>query len=300
MPSSVEIILVPAVMILLGILLKKLGVLVEKDGNTLVKIVLDVSLPSLIFINVSSSVINGEMLFMPIIAFGLSIICIFIAYIYSKLRGYGKIKTWTIIILLSMINTGFIGYPVVLGVFGNEGFLYAVFYDFSTSILLVIFGMILTSLFGGNKKKVIKNSLTFVPLWAVIIGVIFNVLHIGLPYVLESSLNYLGASTIPLIMLSVGLKIRFENFKSSVSDTLFITVSRLLLSPIILYTILTQFGFTGFLLNVSVLQSAMPTAMNSLVLAIIYDLDMNITNSVIVLTTICSVVTLPLIMTLLS
>lgn len=300
MPSSVEIILVPAVMILLGILLKKLGVLVEKDGNTLVKIVLDVSLPSLIFINVSSSVINGEMLFMPIIAFGLSIICIFIAYIYSKLRGYGKIKTWTIIILLSMINTGFIGYPVVLGVFGNEGFLYAVFYDFSTSILLVIFGMILTSLFGGNKKKVIKNSLTFVPLWAVIIGVIFNVLHIGLPYVLESSLNYLGASTIPLIMLSVGLKIRFENFKSSVSDTLFITVSRLLLSPIILYTILTQFGFTGFLLNVSVLQSAMPTAMNSLVLAITYDLDMNITNSVIVLTTICSVVTLPLIMTLLS
>lgn len=300
MPSSVEIILVPAVMILLGILLKKLGVLVEKDGNTLVKIVLDVSLPSLIFINVSSSVINGEMLFMPIIAFGLSIICIFIAYIYSKLRGYGKIKTWTIIILLSMINTGFIGYPVVLGVFGNAGFLYAVFYDFSTSILLVIFGMILTSLFGGNKKKVIKNSLTFVPLWAVIIGVIFNVLHIGLPYVLESSLNYLGASTIPLIMLSVGLKIRFENFKSSVSDTLFITVSRLLLSPIILYTILTQFGFTGFLLNVSVLQSAMPTAMNSLVLAITYDLDMNITNSVIVLTTICSVVTLPLIMTLLS
>lgn len=300
MPSSVEIILVPAVMILLGILLKKLGVLVEKDGNTLVKIVLDVSLPSLIFINVSSSVINGEMLFMPIIAFGLSIICIFIAYIYSKLRGYGKIKTWTIIILLSMINTGFIGYPVVLGVFGNEGFLYAVFYDFSTSILLVIFGMILTSLFGGNKKKVIKNSLTFVPLWAVIIGVIFNVLHIGLPYVLESSLNYLGASTIPLIMLSIGLKIRFENFKSSVSDTLFITVSRLLLSPIILYTILTQFGFTGFLLNVSVLQSAMPTAMNSLVLAITYDLDMNITNSVIVLTTICSVVTLPLIMTLLS
>ena len=299
MPSSVEIILVPAVMILLGILLKKFGVLVEGDGNTLAKIVLNISLPSLIFSSVSSSVINGEMVYVPIISLGISFICMIIAYVYSRLRGYSKIKTWTIIILLSMINTGFIGYPVVMGIFGNEGFLYAVFFDFSTSILLVIFGTILSSFFGGNKKEVIKSSFTFIPLWAVIFGVIFNVLHITLPYVVESSLNYLGASTIPLIMLSVGLKIRFENFKSSVSDTLFVTLSRLLLSPIILYTILTQIGFTGFLLNVSVLQSAMPTAMNSLVLAITYDLDMNITNSVIVLTTVCSVVTLPFIMTFL-
>ena len=299
MPSSVEIILVPALMIVVGILLKRFGVLVDKDGNTLAKIVLNISLPSLIFTSIAHSTISGEIAYMPIIALGLSGICMVIAYIYSKLRSYDKVKTWTLIILLSLINTGFMGYPIVMGVFGNDGFLYAVFYDFSTSILMVIFGTVLSTLFGGNKKEVLKRALTFVPLWAVVFGVIFNMFHITLPFVIDNSLNYFGASTIPLIMLSVGLKINFENFKSSVSDMLFITLSRLLLAPVILYVILMQLGVTGYLFSVSILQSAMPTAMNSLVLAIIYDLDINITNSVIVLTAVGSIFTLPLIMTLL-
>lgn len=299
MPSSVEIILVPALMIVVGILLKRFGVLVDKDGNTLAKIVLNISLPSLIFTSIAHSTISGEIAYMPIIALGLSGICMVIAYIYSKLRSYDKVKTWTLIILLSLINTGFMGYPIVMGVFGNNGFLYAVFYDFSTSILMVIFGTVLSTLFGGNKKEVIKRALTFVPLWAVVFGVIFNMFHITLPFVIDNSLNYFGASTIPLIMLSVGLKINFENFRSSASDMLFITLSRLLLAPVILYVILMQLGVTGYLFSVSILQSAMPTAMNSLVLAIIYDLDINITNSVIVLTAVGSIFTLPLIMTLL-
>ena len=49
------------------------------------------------------------------------------------------------------------------------------------------------------------------------------------------------------------------------------------------------------ILNVSVLESAMPTAMNALVLAITYDLDVELVSSVIFVTTILSVLTLPLI-----
>ena len=49
------------------------------------------------------------------------------------------------------------------------------------------------------------------------------------------------------------------------------------------------------MLQVSVLQSAMPTAMNSLVLAITYDLDVELVSSVIFVTTILSLITLPLI-----
>ena len=68
----------------------------------------------------------------------------------------------------AMMNSGFIGFPIVLGVFGNEGFLNAIFYDLSTTILFVMFGMILVGEFGGDKKAVIKNGLKFVPLWAVV------------------------------------------------------------------------------------------------------------------------------------
>lgn len=295
MTGSVEIILVPTVMIIIGILLRKFNVLREEDSVLLSRIVLDISLPSLIFINISKAAIGGEMIYMPIIAFTLSIICMLIAYLYSKMRRYTKMKTWTIIILLAMMNTAFIGYPVVMGVFGNEGFLYAIFYDFAMAIMLVVFGTILSSFSGGNNKEVIKNGLKFVPLWAVIIGLIFNMTHISLPYVIENALNYLGASAIPLIMLSIGLKINFRSYKSVLTDSIFITISRLIIAPLILYTILTTTGFTGYVLKVSVVQSAMPTAMNVMALAITNDLDVELTNSVILMTTISSVITLPLI-----
>lgn len=128
-----------------------------------------------------------------------------------------------------------------------------------------------------------------------IIGLIFNIFNIPLGYVLENSLEYLANSAIPLIMLSLGLTISFKDVRSYLFDTVFISFSRLILAPLILYGILVSCGFNSLMLQVSVLQSAMPTAMNSLVLAITYDLDVELVSSVIFVTTILSLITLPLI-----
>lgn len=297
MASPVEIILVPALMILVGILLRKTNILSQNHSSLLSRIVINISLPSLIFINIATANISGEMIYLPIISFSISFICILIAVIYSKIRRYTKVKTWTIIILVSLMNTAFVGYPIVMGVFGNEGFVRAIFFDMAMAIMLVFFGMILSSLFGGNRKEVMLNGLKFVPLWALFFGIIFNLFNIPMGYVLESSLTYLGNSTIPLIMLSLGLTINFADFKSYLSDTIFVSGVRLLLAPLLLSILLSYFGVGGMIMKVSVLESAMPTAMNALVLAITYDLDVELVSSAVFVTTILSVVTLPLVIT---
>ena len=299
MVNSIEVVLVPTLMIIVGMLLKRFNVLNEQHSSLLSKIVLNISLPSLIFTNIATADIGGDMIYLPIISFGLSFICILIGLAYSKIRGYSKVKTWTIIILLAMMNTAFIGYPIVLGVYGNEGFLHAIFYDLAIAVMFVIFGVTLSNVFGGDKREVLKNGLTFIPLWAIVLGIIFNVFNIPMGYVLENSLNYLGNSAIPLIMLSLGLTINFREFRSYLSDTLCLSFFRLLLAPVILYVILLWVGFDGLILRVSVLESAMPTAMNALVLAITYDLDVEIVSSVVFVTTILSLITLPVIISIL-
>lgn len=295
MVNSIEIILVPTLMILIGMLLKRTNVLSRDHSSLLSKIVINISLPSLIFINIASANISHELIYPPIIAFGISLICMLIAIIYSRIRHYSKEKTWTIIILLSLMNTAFIGYPIVLGVFGNEGFLRAIFFDMAIALMFVFFGMMLSTFFGGNKKEVLKNALKFVPLWAVMFGIIFNIFNIPLGYVLKNSLTYLGNSTIPLIMLSLGLTINFADFKSYLSDTIFVSAVRLIVAPLLVYFMLLYLGVDDMILKVSVVESAMPTAMNALVLAITYDLDVELVSSVVFATTILSVLTLPLI-----
>lgn len=299
MVNSIEVVLVPTLMIIVGMLLKRFNVLNEQHSSLLSKIVLNISLPSLIFTNIATADIGGDMIYLPIISFGLSFICILIGLAYSKIRGYSKVKTWTIIILLAMMNTAFIGYPIVLGVYGNEGFLHAIFYDLAIAVMFVIFGVTLSNVFGGDKREVLKNGLTFIPLWAIVLGIIFNVFNIPMGYVLENSLNYLGNSAIPLIMLSLGLTINFREFRSYLSDTLCLSFFRLLLAPVILYVILLWVDFDGLILRVSVLESAMPTAMNALVLAITYNLDVELVSSVVFVTTILSLITLPVIISIL-
>ena len=292
MSSPLEIILVPTLIIVLGYMLKRQGILKAQDSTVLSKIVLNVSLPSLVFVNLSTANINGEMFFLPVAALILSVVSMIISFLYSRFRGYSRVKTWTIMIACAMMNTGFLGFPICLGVFGNEGFLNAIFFDLETTVIFVIFGMILVSIFGGQRKEVIKQAVSFVPLWAVVISLLFNTFHLQYGPVIENTLNYLGQSTVPLIMISLGLSLDFNEIRNSIGDSLFISLMKLVLAPVIMFVLLTSIDFGGLAFKVAVLESGMATAMNAPVLAINYDLDTKLMSSVIFTNTILGLFTL--------
>ncbi len=300
MPSAIEVILIPTLMILLGFVLKQKSFLKKSDRELLSNIVLYISLPSMIFINLYNANISQDMAMMPIFGLILSFILAIIAYFYCKMRNYSKKITWTIIIASSIMNTGFIGFPVTLGVYGNMGFLHAVFYDLSTSALIIVYGILLAKEFGGNRKEVLKQSVTFMPVWGVIFALIFNFFNLPLPYIADTILNYFGQSTIPLIMLCMGLSLDFENIGKNLSDSIVVAFLKLIISPLIMLVLLITLKINGMAFNVAILEAGMSTAMNSLVLAITYDLDADLMGSMIFFNVILSVFTLTAIITLLA
>lgn len=297
MTASFEIILVPTIMIMVGLFLKHFNFLNSSDSQVLNKIVVNIALPCLIFINLSKATINPDVMVLPVTAIFLVFMTAVMAYIYSRFRNYSKSTTWTIILASSMMNTAFIGYPVIMGVLGNEGFISSIFYDMAMALMFVLYAMILVGVFGGNKRKVIRDGLTFMPLWAVLFALIFNFFNIELGYVLETSLGYLSQATIPLIMLSLGLTLDLNSVKSNISDTAFILFTRLLFAPILILIIYKALDIQSLIYHVAVLDSAMPIAMNCLVLSINYDLDNELMASAIFLSTILCVVTLTLFIT---
>ena len=297
MAASFEIILVPTIMIMVGLFLKHFNFLDSSDSQVLNKIVVNIALPCLIFINLSKATINPEVMVLPVTAIFLVFMTAVMAYIYSRFRKYSKSTTWTIILASSMMNTAFIGYPVIMGVLGNEGFISSIFYDMAMALMFVLYAMILVGVFGGNKRQVIRDGLTFMPLWAVLFALIFNFFNIELGYVLETSLGYLSQATIPLIMLSLGLTLDLNSVKSNISDTAFILFTRLLFAPILILIIYKALDIQSLIYHVAVLDSAMPIAMNCLVLSINYDLDNELMASAIFLSTILCVVTLTLFIT---
>ena len=78
------------------------------------------------------------------------------------------------------MNSWFIGFPIVLDVFGSEGFFkYRLLRCINNgSVCPLWYGTYWN--FGGDKKAVIKNGLKFIPLWSIILGLSFNMSHIQL------------------------------------------------------------------------------------------------------------------------
>lgn len=301
MASPIEVILVPALMMLLGFFLKYIGFLKQSDRDLLSNIVLYIMLPAMVFINLKKATISNDMLYLPVLGIALSILLLVPAYVYCKVRKYDERITWTILLAASLMNTGFIGFPVSLGVFGDAGFLNAVFFDLSTSVMVVSYGVVLAKKFGGDAREAVKSIVTFMPLWAVIFGLLFNALDItSLGYVLDTILEYLAGATIPMIMLALGLSLDFRNVGENFTDSIVVSVIKLVISPLIVLVLLILLNIHGMVFNIAILEAGMSTAGNALVLAISYNLDKDLMGSLIFTNVVLSIVTLTAIISLLT
>jgi hypothetical protein len=208
------------------------------------------------------------------------------------------ITLWSVLVTVMIANTAFMGYPVTLGIFGQEGFLRAIFCDIATLCIFLILSFVLILKFGGTVKKAVKKITFFPPLWAVVLGLCFNFFNIPIGPVVENTVNYLGQGAIPLIMIALGLSIDFSAIKRSKSMIAFTSVMKLLFFPLVAFVVASQLGLIDLQHKISIVEAAMPSGMMSLLLSITYKLDYELTSDCILINTVISLITLPVIIML--
>jgi len=301
--ASVEITIIAIFfMVFLGYILKRIDLLKRTDVDTLNKIVINIALPSMIFITIYKSdfLILQEIAMLPFVGVILGFSCGFFLYLIFTLKKYPEKKKWALILPVSIGNTGFLGFPVTLGVFGNDGLIRAIFYDISTLIMFLSLSTILIFKFGGKTKDSLNYLLRFPSLWAVLLGILLNFLNIPIGEILDISINYMATATVPLIMISLGLSLQFKGIKEDIKSTSSVTFIKLIVSPILAFFVLGFLGFSGLEYSVGILEASMPCSMLMLVLAIENDLDFNLTANCIVISTLFSLITIPFLMGILS
>jgi auxin efflux carrier (AEC) len=284
------------VMILIGALSKRIGLLKEEDVETLNNIVINIALPCMIF----NALYNADVSLLP----RLSILTVYIlitslivgilTYSLLKILGWDSKKIWSFMVVLVLGNTGFLGYPITQGIFGNAGLIRAVFCDVSTSITFVVLSFILILIFGGTMKTAIKKIITFMPLWAIILGILFNIFSIPITPVGSTVVGYLAGATIPLIMISLGLSLNIRGLKNHLKEVSLASVIKLVIYPLIALGVLSLLHITGFNHTIGFIEATMSSAMLGLVIASTYKLDWELTSDCIFTTTLFSLVTIPI------
>lgn len=300
--NAIEITILSIILMIgLGYFLKRIDFLSEKDIDPLNKIVMYILLPCMIF----NALYNADLSLIPklgilpfVILFS-SLITGLISYFILKQFNLDDKKLWAVLVIVMIANTAFMGYPVTLGIYGQDGFLRAIFCDIATLITFLALSFVLTLKFGGSVKKSIKKIALFPSLWAVILGIILNLLNIPIGGVLENTINYLGQGAIPLIMIALGLSIDLSAIRRSKSMIVFTSIMKLAFFPFIAFLFATQIGLLNLEHTISIVEAAMPSGMMSLLLSISYKLDYELTSDCILINTVISLITLPLIIVLL-
>lgn len=300
--NEIEItILSIVIMIALGYILKRLDFLSEDDITPLNKIVMNILLPCMIFSALFSADLSAihKLGALPIAIICSSFIVGIISFIILKKFGFDDKRLWSVLVTVMIANTAFMGYPVNLGVFGDAGFLRAIFCDLGTTSIFLILSLLLVLKFGGTPRAAVKDILLFPPLWAVVLGIIFNLCNIPIGPVVDNVVNYLGDGAIPLIMISLGLSINLGGLKWNKDMVCFTSIMKLFIFPIVMFAFVTVFHFTGYEYTIAIVEAAMPSGMLSLMLAVNYGLDYHLTSDCILMNTVFSLVTLPIIISLL-
>jgi predicted permease len=119
---------------------------------------------------------------------------------------------------------------------------------------------------------------------------------VQLPSPIGKALGLLGDTTTPMSMVLIGSIVSRMSFKAAVGSFRLYTTSlyRLALFPLALFAILWVLGFRGLLLSLPVILAAMPVAANSAILAEAYGGDAKTASSLVLVSTLLSLVTIPL------
>jgi len=193
-------------------------------------------------------------------------------------------------------NVAFMGIPVIMAVFGEDGMIYVSMAIASFNVLAFTHGM---RMFENAPKDLnLKKLLTNAPvLIVVVVGFMFFVTGLRLPFAFENGIALIGGMTTPISMIIIGAILARQRLKDSLMDfkVLPSVAMRLLVVPLVSFFVLRLFISNVLMLNVIVTLVGMPVAAMTAIFAEQYDADALAGAKFVVVSTILCVVTVPVI-----
>jgi len=228
------------------------------------------------------------------------ILCTLLAFPYSKLFRFSRLRRQTLFLILAYGNVTYLGIPVLQNVLGKEalpaGALLSAVYVF----WLLTLGLLLVETGGKGAfqpRNLLLKLLTNPLFLSVIAGLFLSVTSLQLPQVLSRSFSMRSQSVTPVVLFSLGIFMGFQkigHLREWGHIFLFSLVIMLIL-PGIFYLVTAKYGcLEGLNLQASILEAAMPVGLTPYALSQQYRLDTPFTARVVLLSTTLSFLLLPL------
>lgn len=282
-------------MLIIGLIMRKTGTITDAGKKSLTDLIINIILPCniiysfMIEFSYQIFISCGVVLVISVL---IQVMCTTIArFCYNKI-GDGRKEVLQYATVCS--NAGFMGNPIAESVFGSLGLLYASIYLIPLRIVMWSAGV---SYFTHttDKKALVKKVATHPCIVAVGIGLFLMITQIQLPGFVIRTISTVGSCTTATSMFIIGSILAEVNIKTLISKiTLLYSGLRLVLIPLVVYAGCMLFRVDPLLMGVSTVLAGMPAGTTTAILAAKYGGDEYFATKCVVLSTVLSLITIPI------
>lgn len=288
-----------------GFVGSKIGMITEETSKRLSAIVVNIANPAMILVSgISDERMEGrELLSLTVVILAIYAVLLLLAYLLPVLlridpKSRGVYQAMTV-----FSNIGFMGYPIIAALYGSSAILYGALYSIPFNILIYTFGVsaLRKKENGAEKKKLSLKEVLNIGVITSIISLILYLWQIRVPGFLTDTLSYLGNLTAPLSMMVIGASMTSISLRELFTDVrlLLFSLIKLLLIPVLGMLLIRQVVTNEVICGVFMIMLATPAGSMTAMLAQEYDGDYETASRGVTLTTLLSVITMPVVSLLL-
>ena len=286
-------------LLILGFVLFKCHIFDEYTNKKISALIVNVASPMLIISSIAGVEGSNKSIVFLMIGAGILMYIGFIILgkIINRIFPFPK-KDWPVYeCMVVFANTGFMGYPVLLDVFGQEAVFYASLIHMAFNFFVYTYAIMCLTKGDDSEFKLNFKQLLTPGIILSFVGIFIYLLDIQLPSVLMDTINSVGSLTAPLSMMMIGSSLAVYPIKDSFTDWrsyLFACV-RLLIIPFVTMLICRLIHIDPYYANITIITNAMPVGSMVLMLATQYNANVKIVTRNIVVSTLLSVITIPIV-----
>ena len=290
------------IMIIMGYTLVKLKIVKSEDSKVLSMVCLYLIMPCVI-INSFLIEFTPEKLKGLGLAVGVAIVIHFVAWVFIRILG--KVLNFNPVEKASVMysNAANMVIPVVMSVLGDEWVLYSSAF---VSVQLVLLWTQCKSMLSNEKGFELKKIYTNINLIAIFIGILLFITKIHIPSVLQGTLKSVGGTVAPISMIITGMIMAGAELKKVFSNgrIYLVLFFRMIFFPFIVFMIIYFTGITkvidngAMILLVTFIATITPTASSITQMAQVYGNNEQYAGAINIMTTIVSIVTMPIMVAL--
>ncbi len=305
MLNVIEIVLPVFLVIGLGIIIRRIGLVSGNFFSEVNKLVYYVCLPLLLIYKIAGADFSTSFNFRLVIATSAGVACCFgISYLYGKWRSFPAPVHGSFCQGSFRGNLAYIGLAIVFNAYGDIGLTRAgILLGFLVPVLNVfaIFALLLPQQQQQtSSREIIKQLISNPLILASLVGLLWSYFKIPMPTILDRTLNIATGMTLPLALIAIGGSFSLAKLKGDIGKAALATAMKLLFLPLITGVLMLLLDVSGLDFAIGLLMAGAPTAVATYIMACQMGADGDLAGTIVIMATSFSAVSYTILLLLLN